>query len=98
METGTGKTYVYLRSIFELNKKYGFKKFVIVMRASLFERVCLKILILRGAFPGIYTITLRSIILCMIRRKLVRVRQFATSNQIQIMIINIDAFRKTLEE
>ena len=29
METGTGKTYVYLRSIFELNKKYGFKKFVI---------------------------------------------------------------------
>ncbi|WP_290482003.1 DEAD/DEAH box helicase family protein, partial [Hyphomonas sp. UBA3201] len=30
METGTGKTYVYLRTIFELNKKYGFKKFIIV--------------------------------------------------------------------
>ncbi|MBV5304739.1 MAG: DEAD/DEAH box helicase family protein [Chlorobium sp.] len=31
METGTGKTYVYLRSIFELNKLYGFKKFIIVV-------------------------------------------------------------------
>jgi len=31
METGTGKTYVYLRTIYELNKHYGFKKFVIVV-------------------------------------------------------------------
>jgi type III restriction enzyme len=31
METGTGKTYVYLRTIFELNKVYGFKKFIIVV-------------------------------------------------------------------
>ena len=31
METGTGKTYVYLRTIFELNKRYGFTKFVIVV-------------------------------------------------------------------
>ena len=31
METGTGKTYVYLRSIFELNRKYGFTKFIIVV-------------------------------------------------------------------
>ncbi len=31
METGTGKTYVYLRSIFELHKKYGFSKFIIVV-------------------------------------------------------------------
>ena len=31
METGTGKTYVYLKTIFELNKKYGFKKFIIVV-------------------------------------------------------------------
>lgn len=30
METGTGKTYVYLRTIFELNRLYGFKKFIIV--------------------------------------------------------------------
>ena len=30
METGTGKTYVYTRSIFELNKLYGFSKFIIL--------------------------------------------------------------------
>ncbi len=31
METGTGKAYVYLRTIYELNKTYGFKKFIIVV-------------------------------------------------------------------
>ena len=31
METGTGKTYVYLKTIFELNRKYGFTKFIIVV-------------------------------------------------------------------
>jgi len=31
METGTGKTYVYLKSIFELHKRYGFSKFIIVV-------------------------------------------------------------------
>jgi type III restriction enzyme len=31
METGTGKTYIYLRTIFELNKKYGFLKFIIIV-------------------------------------------------------------------
>lgn len=34
METGTGKTYVYLRTIFELNKRYGFTKFVIVVPSN----------------------------------------------------------------
>jgi type III restriction enzyme len=31
METGTGKTYVYLKTIFELNKNYGFSKFIIIV-------------------------------------------------------------------
>jgi restriction endonuclease len=31
METGTGKTYVYLRTVFELNQRYGFTKFVVVV-------------------------------------------------------------------
>lgn len=34
METGTGKTYVYLKTIFELNKRYGFSKFIIVPKLS----------------------------------------------------------------
>src|SRR3546814_11512771 len=47
METGPGKTYVYLRTVFELNKRFGFTKFVIVVpsvakigRAACRERVC----------------------------------------------------------
>ena len=40
METGTGKTYVYLRTIYELNKQYGFKKFVIVVpKVAIWEGV-----------------------------------------------------------
>ena len=31
METGTGKTYVYIKSMFELNKRYGFSKFIVVV-------------------------------------------------------------------
>ncbi len=40
METGTGKTYVYLRTIYELNQKYGFKKFVIVVPSICHSRRC----------------------------------------------------------
>ena len=38
METGTGKTYVFLRTIFELNAKYGFTKFIIVFHLLLLKR------------------------------------------------------------
>ena len=38
METGTGKTYVYLRTIFELNKRYGFTKFIIVVPSIAISR------------------------------------------------------------
>src|SRR3989338_1817899 len=42
METGTGKTYVYLRTIHELHKKYGFKKFVIVVPSLAIKEGVLK--------------------------------------------------------
>jgi type III restriction enzyme len=42
METGTGKTYVYLRTIFELNKKFGFKKFIIVVPSIAIKEGVLK--------------------------------------------------------
>jgi len=42
METGTGKTYVYLRSIFELNKIYGFTKFIIVVPSVAIKEGVLK--------------------------------------------------------
>lgn len=55
METGTGKTYVYLRTIFELNKRYGFSKFVIVVPSvAIREDVLKNIEITSDHFRGLY--------------------------------------------
>jgi type III restriction enzyme len=94
METGTGKTYVYLRSIFELNKRYGFTKFIIVVPSvAIREGVQKSIQITREHFKELYdqvpfdTFVYNS-------KKLGQVRQFATSNKIQMMVVNIQAFDK----
>ena len=53
METGTGKTYVYLRTVFELNKRYGFTKFVIVVPSiAIKEGVYKSLQITERPFPG----------------------------------------------
>ena len=44
METGTGKTYTYTKTIFELNKKYGFKKFIIVVPSIAIKQGVLSLL------------------------------------------------------
>ncbi len=55
METGTGKTYVYLRTIFELNKRYGFTKFVIVVPSiAIKEGVYKSLQITEDHFRGLY--------------------------------------------
>jgi len=98
METGTGKTYVYLRTIFELNKKYGFKKYVIVVPSVAIREGVLKNLdITKEHFLHLYN-NVPYDYFVYDSKKVNQVRQFATSNQIQIMVINIDAFRKTLED
>ena len=97
METGTGKTYVYLRTIFELNKKYGFKKYVIVVPSiAIREGVLKNLAITRNHFLHLYNHVSYDYFVYDSKR-VNQVRQFATSNYIQIMVINIDAFRKTLE-
>ena len=98
METGTGKTYVYLRTIFEFNKTYGFKKYVIVVPSIAIREGVLKNLeITKEHFKHIYNnITYDYFVYD--SKKINQVRQFAASNEIQIMIINIDAFRRTLED
>ena len=56
METGTGKTYVYLRTIFELNKRYGFNKFVIVVPSiAIKEGVCKSLQITDDHFRALYS-------------------------------------------
>lgn len=94
METGTGKTYVYLRTIFELNRKYSFKKFIIVVPSvAIREGVLSSINIMREHFRGLYdNVPFDHFVYS--SDNLSKVRQFAISNEIQIMIINIQAFQK----
>lgn len=94
METGTGKTYVYLRTLFELNQKYGFKKFIIVVPSvAIREGVLSSITLMRDHFRGLYNnIPFDHFVYS--SKDLSKVRQFTTSNEIQIMIINIQAFQK----
>ena len=94
METGTGKTYVYTKTIFELNKRYGFTKFIIVVPSVAIREGVYKSLQITGEhFQNSYDNTPCRYFIYN-SSKLSDVRQFATSNNIEIMIINIDAFKK----
>jgi type III restriction enzyme len=94
METGTGKTYVYLRTIFELRQRYGFTKFIIVVPSvAIREGVLKNIELTRDHFADIYgNVPLDAWVYD--SKQVSRLRQFATSNQLQVLIINIDAFNK----
>ncbi|RLE21618.1 MAG: DEAD/DEAH box helicase, partial [Acidobacteria bacterium] len=94
METGTGKTYVYLRSIYELNKKYGFKKFVIVVPSIASREGVLKNLeITFEHFQNLYAKTPVNFEVYDSKR-VSNLRNFAINNHIQILVINIDSFAK----
>ena len=98
METGTGKTYVYLRSIFEMNRRYGFTKFIIVVPSiAIKEGVYKTLQITEEHFKGLYD-NVRYDYFVYDSQKLGDVRNFATSDCIQIMVINIDAFRRSFED
>jgi type III restriction enzyme len=94
METGTGKTYVYLRTIFELSRRFGIQKFIIVVPSvAIREGVLKNIEITAEHFRALYN-NLPFEHFVYDAKKVNRLRQFAVSNTLQILIINIDAFRK----
>ena len=94
METGTGKTYVYLRTIFELSQRYGFQKFIIVVPSvAIREGVLKNIEITTDHFRALYN-NLPFEHFVYDAKKVNRLRHFATGNALQILVINIDAFRK----
>lgn len=94
METGTGKTYVYLKTIFELSKRYGFRKFVIVVPSvAVREGVLKNIDITKGHFEALFD-NLRFESYVYDGKRPSQLRQFGTANTLQILVINIDAFRK----
>jgi type III restriction enzyme len=94
METGTGKTYVYLRTIFELSQRYGFQKFIIVVPSvAIREGVLKNIEITREHFRTLYN-NLPFEHFVYDAKRVNRLRQFAVGNSLQFLVINIDAFRK----
>ena len=98
METGTGKTYVYLRTLFELNKRYGFTKFVIVVPSvAIKEGVFHTIEIAAEHLKGLYAGTPFNFFIYD-SAKLNEVRNFATSPQIQIMVMTVGAINKFGDE
>ena len=94
METGTGKTYVYLRTIYELNKTYGFKKFVIVVPSvPIREGVLKNLQITHEHFQTLYDNTpIRFYVYD--RNKISQLRGFAAGDNIEVLVINIDSFAK----
>ena len=94
METGTGKTYVYLRTIFELNKKYSFTKFIIVVPSvAIKEGVIKSIDIMSEHFKLLYD----NVIFKADEYKsksIENIREFATSDNIRIMIMTVQSFNK----
>jgi len=91
METGTGKTYVYLRTIVELHLKYGFRKFVIVVPSvAIREGVLASLAMLREHIRDLYD-GLQYDHHVYDSTALNRVRQFATSAHLQILVVNIAA-------
>lgn len=98
METGTGKTYVYLRTILELHKNYGFSKFIIVVPSiAIKEGVYKSLQITEEHLKGLYDNTIYNYFIYD-SGNLEQVRSFAVSNNIEIMIINIDAFRRSFSD
>lgn len=94
METGTGKTYVYTKTILELNKRYGFTKFIIVVPSvAIREGVHKSLQVTKEHFSNLYDGVPYNYFIYN-SAKLSDVRQFANSSNIEIMIINIDAFKK----
>ena len=95
METGTGKTYVYLRTIFELNRQYGWQKFVIVVPSvPIREGVLHTLETTRSHFATLFDNPSVNPKYEYKSNQLSRLKAFATANHIEILVMNIDAFAK----
>jgi type III restriction enzyme len=87
METGTGKTYVYLRTAFELNKKYGFTKFIVVVPSvAIKEGVVKSVEMMREHFKLLYN-NVPFTAFEYQSKNIEQIRAFATADTIQLMIM-----------
>ncbi len=94
METGTGKTYVYIRAALELYRRYGLRKFIVVVPSVAVREGVLKTLKitqdhLRGLYENApYRYTVYD------SRSIAKVRQFAQSDCVELLVMTIDSFNK----
>lgn len=97
METGTGKTYVYIKTMFELNKKYGWGKFIVVVPSiAIREGVKKSFEITASHFMEHYGKKARFFIYN--SSNLNQLDNFSSSSGINVMIINTQAFASSLKE
>ena len=98
METGTGKTYVYLRTIMELYRKYGFSKHIIVVPSiPIKEGTFFSLKETKDHLQGLYDNIPYNFFIYDSSR-LNEVRDFSTNDGLEIMVINIDAFSKSFKD
>lgn len=95
METGTGKTYVALRTIYELRKRYGYNKFIVVVPSiAIYEGWIKNFAITRDHFRALYENETVNLIEYDSAR-ISQLRAFATSTFVEILVITLDSFNKT---
>ena len=94
METGTGKTYVYTKTIFELNKQYGWSKFIIMVPSiAIREWVNKSLEITTEHFQELYGKKIRFFIYDTGNKSnLVNIKNFASSSNIEVIVMNYQAF------
>ena len=91
METGTGKTYTYIKTMYELNKLYGWSKFIIVVPSiAIREGVSRSFEIMSEHFASEYGKRIQSFIYD--SKQLTKIDQFASDSNMHVMIINTQAF------
>ena len=97
METGTGKTYVYIKTMFELNKRYGWSKFIVVVPSiAIREGVYKSFTMLEEHFMEQYGKKARYFIYN--SQNLTQIDGFSSDASINVMIINVQAFNTSFKE
>ena len=96
METGVGKTYTYIKTMYELNKHYGWSKFVVVVPSiAIREGVYKSFQVTQEHFAEEYGKKIRFFIYS--SKNLEEIATFASDSSINVMIINMQAFNKSVD-
>ena len=96
METGVGKTYTYIKTMYELNKHYGWSKFIVVVPSiAIREGVYKSFQVTQEHFAEEYGKKIRFFIYN--SAQLTEIDSFASDSSINVMIINVQAFNKSVD-